>query len=135
MGTRSITAFIRKDESGKEKRYATIYRQYDGYPKGHGRDLAEFISGGKMVNGLPIGKPGGLIFNGMGCMAAAVVAHLKKEPGGIYLEPEDTELFDDDYTYLVISEPEGLVFECYKWGELVFKGTPQDFLIQYEAYV
>ena len=47
MGTRSLTVF--NDEDGKE--IAVMYRQFDGYPSGHGTELAEFLAGKKMVNG------------------------------------------------------------------------------------
>jgi hypothetical protein len=45
MGTRSLTTFIStwKDEkTGKVKndKIVTMYRQYDGYPTGHGLQLS-----------------------------------------------------------------------------------------------
>jgi hypothetical protein len=60
-----------------------MYRQFDGYPSGHGAELAEFLASGKMVNGLSGDDTS--VFNGMCCLAAQMVAHFKKEPGGIYL--------------------------------------------------
>ena len=62
MGTRSLTHFIeRHTEQPKDKRKKAIvkdteivvmYRQYDGYPSGHGIDLSEFLSKGRLVNGI-----------------------------------------------------------------------------------
>jgi len=66
MGTRSLTTFIDtytgKNKMGvpviKKEKIVTMYRQFDGYPEGHGLDLAEFLAGGKMVNGLGDGGSG-----------------------------------------------------------------------------
>ena len=56
MGTRSLTTFVEtyKDNSGKKVKneIVTMYRQYDGYMEGHGKDLADFLAGGKLVNGI-----------------------------------------------------------------------------------
>ena len=41
MGTRSLTTFI--DNNTKEE-IVVMYRQYDGYPGGHGRDLLNFLN-------------------------------------------------------------------------------------------
>ena len=55
MGTRSLTTFI--DNDTKEE-IVVMYRQFDGYPSGHGRDLINFLDGIKVVNGIPGGKKG-----------------------------------------------------------------------------
>ncbi len=39
MGTRSLTILC-----GRDAEIAVLYRQYDGYPEGHGRELAEILS-------------------------------------------------------------------------------------------
>ena len=39
MGTRSLTTFI---DDHTEEEIVVMYRQYDGYPEGHGRDLVNF---------------------------------------------------------------------------------------------
>ena len=46
MGTRSTTAI--RDENGKT--LVTIYRQYDGYPTGHGQELADFLKARTLIN-------------------------------------------------------------------------------------
>jgi hypothetical protein len=33
-----------------------MYRQFDGYPSGHGQELAEFLLSGEMVNGIKIDR-------------------------------------------------------------------------------
>ena len=46
MGTRSLT-FVYEEN----KPIINMYRQFDGYPEGHGAELAEFLLSGEMVNG------------------------------------------------------------------------------------
>ena len=73
MGTRSLT-FVYDSyrmNIGKlvHEPIINFYSQYDGYPTGHGAELAEFLSGGHIVNGIPLGKDA-KFFNGMGDLAA-----------------------------------------------------------------
>lgn len=116
MGTRSLTTFIAtwKDDKGKVKnnKIVTMYRQYDGYPTGHGKELAEFIAQGKLVNGL--GADPALVFNGMGCLAAQVVAKFKTGPGNIYLHRGGATNCWEEYRYEVIGNEETneLTFKC-----------------------
>jgi len=98
MGTRSITTFI--DE--RQREIAVMYRQYDGYPEGHGAELAEFLSGMNVVNGL--GAEHKKVANGMDCLAAQVVAHFKDGPGNIYLMPAQTRDVSEEYLYIVKGE-------------------------------
>ena len=72
---------IVRDEIGKI--VVAIYRHFDGYPSSHGADLKDFLQDMRIVNGLGSEKKN--IANGMDCLAAQLVAHLKKGPGGIYL--------------------------------------------------
>lgn len=90
MGTRSLTRFI---EDGKP--IVCLYGQYDGYITGHGRELANVLRDGRMVNGLRGGTE--KVFNGAGCLAAQVTAAFKDGPGGHYLYSPDSE--DEEYTY------------------------------------
>jgi hypothetical protein len=96
MGTRSLT-FVYDEEGNK---IINLYRQFDGYPTGHGQELGEFLSSGSMVNGLRLGADE-KFFNGMGCMAAQLVSHFKKESGGFYLYPTTVEDCGQDYEYHV----------------------------------
>ena len=62
MGTRSLT-FVYDGN----KPLINMYRQFDGYPSGHGTELAEFLNSfDEVVNGLPLGDNRKLA-NGMGC--------------------------------------------------------------------
>lgn len=140
MGTRSLTTFIEKyrDEKTqkvKQVKLVTMYRQFDGYPKGMGMDLAEFLSKGKLVNGISVAETE-LVFNGMGCLAAQAVAHFKDGPGSIYLHRGGTINCWENYRYEVI-QTEGskdIIIRCYdasnrKW---IFEGTPTEFMEQIE---
>lgn len=92
MGTRSTTKVMVDGEL-----IVNMYRQYDGYLAGHGVELFNFLDGMKIVNGMS-GNDGPKFANGGGCLAAQLVAHFKKEPGGIYLFGPDQE---EGYDYVI----------------------------------
>ena len=48
MGTRSTTKFFNEHS---DKPVCAIYQQYDGYLSGVGKELAEFLSDKKVING------------------------------------------------------------------------------------
>lgn len=110
MGTRSLT-FVYDGE----KPIVNMYRQFDGYPEGHGQELAEFLLSGEMVNGFSdttIRQ-----FNGMGCLAAQMIANFKNSVGGFYIHAvTDTDCWQD-YEYhvyenkVVIKNPSEVIFE------------------------
>ena len=80
MGTRSLT-FVYE---GKQP-IINMYRQFDGYPSGHGQELAEFLNSfDEVVNGIPVGDNRKLA-NGMGCLAAQMIANFKNSVGGFYI--------------------------------------------------
>jgi hypothetical protein len=102
MGTRSLT-FI-KDNGGEH--LATVYRQFDGYPSGHGKDIAA-LADRKIVNGISAGFHESTHANGFGELAAKIICALKsdKPEGGIYIasvrDPESEDLMGADYIYIV----------------------------------
>ena len=102
MGTRCLTVFM---DHGQET--AVLYRQHDGYLDGHGTELAAFLSGKTIVNGIPAGEDTSKMFNGMGCLIASVIAHFKKEVGEFYLYPAGTRDTGEDYTYIVSGKAGG----------------------------
>lgn len=131
MGTRSLTTFVEtyKDNSGKKVKneIVTMYRQYDGYMEGHGKDLADFLAGGELVNG--IGMDDKVVFNGMGCLSAQVVAHFKDGSGGIYLQRANKNS-GENYRYKVIGDLETKeitieVFEVGNRAKKIFSGSPK----------
>ena len=118
MGTRCLT-FVYDDD----KAVINMYRQFDGYPSGHGVELAEFLKEfDAVVNGLTFNETR-KVANGMGCLAAQMVAHFKKSAGGFYIHPvSDTDCWQD-YEYhvyenkVVVQNP----------GEVIFSGSWKDF--------
>ena len=133
MGTRALTFVYDGD-----KPIVNLYRQYDGYPSGHGLELAEFLDGFKVVNG--IGRETTRIANGMGCLAAQVVAHFKDSVGGFYIHSVDSTECGQDYEYHVYQKDKELRVRitdrgCNMFGltmsdtnEGIFDGTVTEFL-------
>ena len=99
MSTRSLTIIKEEGET-----VCTMYRQMDGYPEGHGKELADFLGGMIIVNGLGFDEKD-RVANGMGCLAAQVVAHFKDGPGSIYLCPEHKGW--EEYAYTITGEVGG----------------------------
>jgi hypothetical protein len=99
---------------------------YDGYPEGVGLDLARIILEGKLVNGLGPNRTLGAYFNGDSCMAASVIALMKKEPGNIYLYPTDDD-FDANYTY-EINVTKNKTIDFTMTGGRSFEGTLEGFI-------
>lgn len=96
MGTRSVTRIHSGNLTSPV--LVSIYQQYDGYFEGVGQELVDFCKNYRIVNGLRLGGDSeGPIANGMGCFAAQLIAHLKKEPGQVYItSAEDVEEYNYD---------------------------------------
>ena len=139
MGTRSITRVIDNDW-GHETPLVTIYRQYDGYPEGHGRDLAEFITSRRFVNGIS-GDPT-KVFNGAGCFAAALITYLKAErggdsisdglggeihAGGVYITAPDAP--NEEYNYEITVAGNQVTMVVKDDAAVIFRGAPSSFLL------
>jgi hypothetical protein len=125
MGTRCLT-FVYEKYGQVQKPVVNMYRQFDGYPTGHGAELSEFLSSD-------------LSANGMGCLAAQMVAHFKESPGGFYIHPTDVTDCGQDYEYHIYDSDKGLYIEvincgCNMFGvtmsdqhDFVFKGNLKEF--------
>jgi len=123
MGTRSLTAFIIKGR--EEIEFATMYRQFDGYPEGHGVELAELIIGEEER-----------LYNGIGCLAAQVIAYFKPIKSGVYLEPPGARGVGEMYLYKVYTNDKGkLMMLCYDVDKkkTIFVGTPEKFIQKYKV--
>lgn len=117
MGTRSLTVFV--DEQDKE--IAVLYRQFDGYPDGHGLDLCDILGKRALVNGFTMEQQKQGAYNGMADLAVRVIHCLKVKNDGrtfdhksskykkinadragqFYLYPAGTRDCGEEYTYVV----------------------------------
>lgn len=110
MGTRSLTFVYDGDTP-----LINMYRQFDGYPSGHGAELAEFLNGFEIVNGYGEKKP--KLANGMGCLAAQMIANFKDSVGGFYIYPITSKDCWQEYEYhvfenrVVVKNPTEVIFE------------------------
>ncbi len=109
MGTRSLT-FVYSNGTP----VVNMYRQYDGYIQGHGQELAEFLMAGELVNGYS--DETAKVFNGMGCLAAQMIANFKNSVGGFYIYSVDSTDCGQDYEYhiyedtVVVKNPDEVIF-------------------------
>ena len=132
MGTRSLTFVYDSSNSddGSAEAIMCIYRQYDGYPSGHGHELAQFLNSKTLVNGY--GEQNSVEANGMSCLAAQLVVQLKHGVGGIYIyAPMTGRDYSQDYEYHVYDD-KVIVQNCntvYDSGhnQVIFDGTWEDF--------
>ena len=146
MSTPCLT--ILQDDHGQE--IAVLYRHWDGYPMAHGMQLAKFLSGRRLVDGvppagsgstrlvrvttpeIPFAPGGGAIAAGMTCLAAQIVAFFKEEVGRFYLHPAGFRDFGEEYRYYVSGklgeEPHVRITESHHGGEVVelFEGPACD---------
>jgi hypothetical protein len=130
MGTRSLTIVATADG----KKFVNMYRQFDGYPSGHGAALHQFLSGMEIINGISDQKAGEAA-NGAGCLAAQMIAHFKTQIGGIYIYPIDASDVGQDFIYHVtVTEKNwgseatpGIAIKVDSYGETPFDGSVEDF--------
>ena len=110
MGTRCLTFVYDGDVP-----VINIYRQYDGYPSGHGHELAQFLDSKNLVKGF--GEQNSFEANGMGCLAAQLIVQLKHGVGGIYIYPVSSTDCWQDYEYhvyedkVIVKDPTAVIFE------------------------
>ncbi len=132
MGTRSLT-FVYDGIQRVKNRVLCMYQQFDGYPSGVGLELAEFLEGRAIINGIGMDAPV-KASNGMRCMAAELVRETKMGIGGTYLYPTSTKDGGQDYEYHIYLD--GDYYERthvvmvrvrnYK-GHTIFKGNVEQF--------
>ena len=129
MGTRSLTVFNNEMDNSE---IVVLYRQYDGYPTGHGRDLLSFLNNMEIVDGISNTEKR-RIANGMGCLSAQVVAYLKEAPGDFYLHSAGTRDIGEEFIYTLYytKELRIKVQDTYDNGNDLFDGN----LNQYEKWL
>lgn len=102
MGTRCLTVFMDAEEE-----ICNMYRQMDGYPDGHGQELADFLSGFKVCNGINMADERVVLklANGMGCLAAQTVAFFKVQGEADYNRKLEIEKYMAGISTKVDAEP------------------------------
>ena len=118
MGTRSTVKFY--NEFKKEEPILSVYQQFNGYIDGVGHDLANFLKGKTIINGISNQTMEDGFANGMGCLAAQYVAEKKTKIGGFYLTTKDDE---QEYNYEVRFNDGKLIIKVDD-----FEGTPDELL-------
>tara|TARA_R110002012_G_scaffold251321_1_gene429261 strand:+ start:253 stop:675 length:423 start_codon:yes stop_codon:yes gene_type:complete len=139
MATRATISIARREEgvSFSEKPSKTIvdiYHHYDGYPEGLGVQLASYLDGKRITNGLGGREDQNYYdyFNGLGCLAASLVAELKDGPGNVYIEDKDRPHGWLDYKYYVWGDDNKDVWiSIFDGDECIFVGKPKQLLDKY----
>lgn len=127
MGTRSLT-YVYESYQEEHTPVVCMYRQYDGYLEGHGLELATFLTRGKLVNGLS-GKDQ-MVFNGMGCLAAQMIAYFKTEAGQFYLHaPVLNQDAGQEYEYHVFRDKVVVYSIGSNNDNALFEGTWMEFFM------
>ena len=135
MATRATVSVARREEgvSFSEKPNKTIvdiYHHYDGYPEGLGVTLASYLDDFVITNGL--GRDNDYVFNGLGCLAASLVAELKDGPGNVYIEDPERPHSWLDYKYYVWGDDnKDIWISIFDGSECIFVGKPRDLLKKY----
>ena len=141
MGTRSLTVFMDEDQN----EIAVLYRQFDGYPDGHGADILPFFKNRRVVNGFRMVEDDGNS-NGMSNLAAQLIhflfEKLGKPVGLLYLHPAGTRDLWENYIYTVYVDSEKSLEEVdgrtifipflkleasYGGGKVLYEGPAEDF--------
>ena len=134
MGTRSLTKVIEKYDDGSKETITTMYRQYDGYPSGHGIELAEWLSKYYVVNGINLNDTR-LIANGMDCLAAQMFAHFKDGPGNIYCMRPNAKDCGEEYIYEIqggFDKNLSITIRDVWKKKIIFKGSAEQLLTLYK---
>ena len=135
MATRATVSIARREEGVScsekpDKTIVDIYHHYDGYPEGLGVKLASYLDDFVITNGL--GRNSDYVFNGLGCLAASLVAELKDGPGNVYIEDPERPHGWLDYKYYVWGDDnKDIWISIFDGSECIFVGKPRDLLKKY----
>ena len=135
MATRATISIARREEGVSfserpDKTIVDIYHHWDGYPEGLGVKLASYLDDKKITNGL--GRDNDNLFNGMGCLAASLVAELKEGPGDVYIEDPERRHGWIDYKYVVWGDDaKSIWISIFDGNECIFVGEPRKLLSKY----
>ena len=136
MATRAMISVAKREEgvSFSIEPYKTIvdiYHHWDGYPEGLGVTLAYYLEEKKITNGLGSRDDWDYYFNGLGCLAASLVAELKDGPGNVYIEDRGTHGWIDYHYYVWGDYNKGIWISIFDGTECIFVGKPRDLLKKY----
>lgn len=136
MGTRSLTIVVPGKGEHRSRTHIgdswiCMYRQFDGYPEGHGQELADFLKDTAIVNGMSLTETR-TIFNGMDCLAASIIAKFKYGPGGIYLSSYKNSARGEEYIYIVFKHEEHSEpwIRCFGWGNWEVSELPDKLIFE-----
>jgi hypothetical protein len=134
MATRAMISIAKREEGVSfseepNKTIVDIYHHWDGYPEGLGVTLASYLNGYHIVNGM--GRENDNLFNGIGCMAASIVAELKDGPGDVYIEPRESHSWIDYHYYIWGDYYKSIWISIFDGDECIFVGKPQALLDKY----
>ena len=135
MATRAIISVAKLEEGVSfseipNKTIVDIYHHWDGYPEGLGVTLASYLNDYHIVNGM--GRENDNLFNGIGCMAASIVAELKDGPGDVYIEPRESHSWIDYHYYIWGDYYKSIWISIFDGNECIFVGKPQALLDKYD---
>ena len=136
MATRATVSIARREEGVSfsekpDKTIVDIYHHYDGYPEGLGVKLASYLYDKKITNGLG-SRDDYDYFNGLGCLAASLVAELKDGPGNVYIEDKNRPHGWLDYKYYVWGDDDKSIWiSIFDGDECIFVGKPDRLLEKY----
>jgi hypothetical protein len=136
MATRAMISVAKREEGVSfseepNKTIVDIYHHWDGYPEGLGVTLASYLDGKKITNGLS-DRNDYSIFNGMGCLAASLIAELKDGPGDVYIEPRESHGWIEYQYYIWGDTYKDIWISIFDEGECIFVGKPQALLDKYD---
>ena len=93
--------------------------------------LASYLDDKSIVNGLGSKDNEDIVFNGVGCMAASIVAQLKDGPGNVYIEDRGSQAWID-YEYFIWGDTDKEIWiSIFEDSECIFVGKPRQLLKKY----
>ena len=137
MGTRATIKIARREEGVSfsekpDKVMVSIYQHYDGYPEGLGVTLANYLDDKKITNGLGVDR-NTPVFNGLGCMAASIIAELKEEAGNVYIEDPERKHSWIEYEYYIWGDDhKDIWISIFDGDECIFVGKPDKLIKKYD---
>ena len=138
MATRAMISIAKREEGVSfseipERTIVDIYHHWDGYPEGLGVTLADYLNGMKITNGISNKDDENYLFNGVGCMAASIIAELKDGPGNVYIEPRESHGWIDYEYYIWGDEGKTIYISIFSNDKCIFVGEPEDLLDKYNS--